>query len=173
MDGNTPGGEWDKSNLPSRHVSIGNTSAPHRAFYYAMGMTPEEISQPFVGVVTTGICCRTLCHVRRPKPENVGFFENVAAALASDFRRCLRCQPELDSGTAWRRSAGIVSDALQLIESSPSDHQSVSSLADALSVSRRYLVRVFQQQLRTSVKQVLQAQRLMIANSCWTGLRSP
>ncbi|MGB0572188.1 MAG: dihydroxy-acid dehydratase [Alphaproteobacteria bacterium] len=53
MDGNTPSGEWDKSKLPSRHVSIGNTSAPHRAFYYAMGMTPEEISQPFVGVVTT------------------------------------------------------------------------------------------------------------------------
>ncbi len=53
MDGNTPGGEWDKSKLPSRHVSVGNTSAPHRAFYYAMGMTPEEISQPFVGVVTT------------------------------------------------------------------------------------------------------------------------
>ena len=45
--------QWDKSKLPSRHVSVGNTSAPHRAFYYAMGMTEEEISQPFVGVVTT------------------------------------------------------------------------------------------------------------------------
>jgi len=53
MDGNTPGGEWDKSKLPSRHVSIGNKSAPHRAFYYAMGMTDKEIKQPFVGVVTT------------------------------------------------------------------------------------------------------------------------
>ena len=53
MDGNTPGGEWDKSKLPSRHVSVGNTSAPHRAFYYAMGMTEEDIKQPFVGVVTT------------------------------------------------------------------------------------------------------------------------
>ncbi|MBO21323.1 MAG: dihydroxy-acid dehydratase [Rhodospirillaceae bacterium] len=53
MDGNTLGGEWDKSKLPSRHVSVGNTSAPHRAFYYAMGMTEEEIKQPFVGVVTT------------------------------------------------------------------------------------------------------------------------
>ena len=54
MDGNGPAnGEWDKSKLPSRHVSIGNTSAPHRAFYYAMGMTDEEIRQPFVGVVTT------------------------------------------------------------------------------------------------------------------------
>ncbi len=54
MDGQEPAnGEWDKSKLPSRHVSIGKTSAPHRAFYYAMGMTDEEIRQPFVGVVTT------------------------------------------------------------------------------------------------------------------------
>ena len=54
MDGNeSANGSWDKSKLPSRHVSIGNTSAPHRAFYYAMGMTDEEIRQPFVGVVTT------------------------------------------------------------------------------------------------------------------------
>ncbi len=44
---------FDKSRLPSRHVSVGNRSAPHRAFYYAMGMTEEEIAQPFVGVVTT------------------------------------------------------------------------------------------------------------------------
>ena len=43
---------WDKSKLPSRYVSIGPQSAPHRAFYYAMGMTDEEIKQPFVGVAT-------------------------------------------------------------------------------------------------------------------------
>ncbi|MBT5433199.1 MAG: dihydroxy-acid dehydratase [Rhodospirillaceae bacterium] len=44
---------WDKSNLPSRHVSVGPKSAPHRAFYYAMGLTDEEVSQPFIGVATT------------------------------------------------------------------------------------------------------------------------
>jgi dihydroxy-acid dehydratase len=43
----------DKSKLPSRHVSIGPASAPHRSYYYAMGMTEAEIAQPFVGVVTT------------------------------------------------------------------------------------------------------------------------
>ena len=43
----------DKSKLPSRHVSVGPKSAPHRAFYYAMGITEEQIKQPFVGVVTT------------------------------------------------------------------------------------------------------------------------
>ena len=44
---------FDKSKLPSRHVSAGAERAPHRSFYYAMGMTEREIAQPFVGVVTT------------------------------------------------------------------------------------------------------------------------
>jgi dihydroxy-acid dehydratase len=44
---------FDKSRLPSRHVSVGPASAPHRSYYYAMGMTAEEIAQPFVGVATT------------------------------------------------------------------------------------------------------------------------
>ncbi len=43
---------FDKSKLPSRHVSVGPASAPHRSYYYAMGMTGEEIAQPFVGVAT-------------------------------------------------------------------------------------------------------------------------
>ena len=42
----------DKSKLPSRHVSLGAKSAPHRSYYYAMGMTEKEIQQPFVGVAT-------------------------------------------------------------------------------------------------------------------------
>jgi dihydroxy-acid dehydratase len=44
---------FDKSKLPSRHVSVGPASAPHRSYYYAMGMTEQEIAQPFVGVATT------------------------------------------------------------------------------------------------------------------------
>jgi dihydroxy-acid dehydratase len=43
----------DKTKLPSRHVSVGPERAPHRSYYYAMGMTDVEIQQPFVGVVTT------------------------------------------------------------------------------------------------------------------------
>ena len=43
---------WDKSKMPSRHVSIGPERAPHRSYYYAMGMTAEEIAAPLVGVAT-------------------------------------------------------------------------------------------------------------------------
>ncbi|MDV3456386.1 dihydroxy-acid dehydratase [Sphingomonas sp. HF-S4] len=45
---------FDKSKLPSRHVSVGVESAPHRSYYYAMGLTEEEIARPFVGVVSAG-----------------------------------------------------------------------------------------------------------------------
>ena len=46
-------GRFDKSKLPSRHVTEGPERAPHRSYYYAMGMTEEEIHQPLVGVATT------------------------------------------------------------------------------------------------------------------------
>ncbi|WP_411290069.1 dihydroxy-acid dehydratase [Sphingorhabdus sp.] len=46
--------KFDKSKLPSRHVSVGPERAPHRSYYYAMGLTAEEIARPFVGVVSAG-----------------------------------------------------------------------------------------------------------------------
>jgi dihydroxy-acid dehydratase len=44
---------FDKSRLPSRHVTVGPERAPHRAFLYSMGLTDEQIAQPLVGVATT------------------------------------------------------------------------------------------------------------------------
>src|ERR671921_762085 len=41
-----------KARLPSRHVTEGPARAPHRSYYYAMGLTTEQIHQPFVGVAT-------------------------------------------------------------------------------------------------------------------------
>ncbi len=43
---------FDKSKLPSRHTTEGPEHAPHRSYYYAMGLTEEQIHQPFVGVAT-------------------------------------------------------------------------------------------------------------------------
>lgn len=43
---------FDKSKLPSRHVTEGPERAPHRSYYYAMGLSDEEIHRPFVGVAT-------------------------------------------------------------------------------------------------------------------------
>ncbi|MGE3711660.1 MAG: dihydroxy-acid dehydratase, partial [Hyphomicrobiaceae bacterium] len=43
----------DKSKLPSRHVTEGPSRAPHRSYYYAMGLNEEQIHRPLVGVVST------------------------------------------------------------------------------------------------------------------------
>jgi dihydroxy-acid dehydratase len=57
---------FDKANLPSRHVSVGPERAPHRSYYYAMGLTEEEIARPFVGIASAGNdsapCNTTLDH---------------------------------------------------------------------------------------------------------------
>jgi len=45
-------GAWDKTRLPSRHATLGPGRAPHRSYYYAMGLSKEDIARPFVGVAT-------------------------------------------------------------------------------------------------------------------------
>src|SRR6187402_1544939 len=42
----------DKTRLPSRHVTEGPARAPHRSYYDAMGLTKEQIHQPFIGVAS-------------------------------------------------------------------------------------------------------------------------
>ncbi|MEQ1509695.1 MAG: dihydroxy-acid dehydratase [Sphingopyxis sp.] len=46
--------KFDKNRLPSRHVSVGPERAPHRSYYYAMGLSEEQIARPFVAVASAG-----------------------------------------------------------------------------------------------------------------------
>ncbi|MDB5427732.1 MAG: dihydroxy-acid dehydratase, partial [Phenylobacterium sp.] len=58
-----PDGSWDKTRLPSRHVTEGPSRAPHRSYYYAMGLGSREIAQPFVGVASAGGTPREFCTI--------------------------------------------------------------------------------------------------------------
>ena len=58
---------FDKSRLPSRHVSVGPERAPQRSYYYAMGMSEDDINKPFVGIASAGndsAPCNTLLDVQ-------------------------------------------------------------------------------------------------------------
>ncbi len=48
----------------------------------------------WTGVFSTGIYCLPSCSARKPKPENVGFFETAEAARAAGLRACRRCRPD-------------------------------------------------------------------------------
>src|ERR1700740_3777888 len=69
-----PDGSWDKSKLPSRHVTEGPARSPHRSYYYAMGLGSREIDQPFVGVASCwneSAPCNTT-PMRKAKPAREG-----------------------------------------------------------------------------------------------------
>src|SRR3569832_1363626 len=68
---------FDKSKLPSRHVTEGPSRAPHRSYYYAMGLKEEDNHRPFVGVAScwneAATCNNTL--MRQAQSEKTGVIE--------------------------------------------------------------------------------------------------
>src|SRR3974390_2141588 len=67
-------------------------------------------------VVTTGVYCRPSCPSRTANPRNVGLYTSLAAAKATGFRPCKRCNP--DGPSADIENASIVAKACRLIEES-------------------------------------------------------
>jgi AraC family transcriptional regulator of adaptative response/methylated-DNA-[protein]-cysteine methyltransferase len=47
----------------------------------------------WMGVKTTGIFCRPTCTARKPKSENVEFFQNTKDAILKGYRPCKVCKP--------------------------------------------------------------------------------
>jgi len=76
--------KFDKTKLPSRHVSVGPERAPHRSYYYAMGWSEEDIAKPFVGVASAGndsAPCNTTLNAQADIAR-----EGVIAAGGTPFR---------------------------------------------------------------------------------------
>src|SRR5688572_9599844 len=71
----------------------------------------------FVGVLTTGIYCRPVCHARKAKLKNVRFYSSAAAAEQEGFRPCRRCHPESAPGSPdWIGAPFLLTRALQLLD---------------------------------------------------------
>ncbi|MFV2032396.1 MAG: bifunctional transcriptional activator/DNA repair enzyme AdaA [Gammaproteobacteria bacterium] len=54
----------------------------------------------YFGVKTTGIFCRPGCSARKPKKENVDYFESIQGALKQGYRPCKICSPLTKTGEA-------------------------------------------------------------------------
>ncbi|MDI7775065.1 bifunctional DNA-binding transcriptional regulator/O6-methylguanine-DNA methyltransferase Ada [Asticcacaulis sp. EMRT-3] len=93
----------------------------------------------FYGVTTTGIYCRPACPARRPRLENVAFFDTCAAAEAAGLRACLRCRPREDD-----RQAAVVAQACRHIETAE-QMPDLDALAQEAGLSRFHFHRLFRQ----------------------------
>jgi AraC family transcriptional regulator of adaptative response/methylated-DNA-[protein]-cysteine methyltransferase len=70
----------------------------------------------YVAVKTTRIFCRSVCHARTPKRENVEFYARTHDALYAGYRPCLRCRPLETRG----KPAPMVEKLLAAVEADPS-----------------------------------------------------
>jgi AraC family transcriptional regulator, regulatory protein of adaptative response / methylated-DNA-[protein]-cysteine methyltransferase len=62
--------------------------------YEAMFRKDASFEGLFVTAVkTTGVFCRPVCTARKPKPENVVFYQSAQEAIHHGFRPCRVCRP--------------------------------------------------------------------------------
>lgn len=108
------------------------------------------------GVGTTGIYCRPSCPSRRPRRENVTFFDTREAAEAAGYRPCLRCRPE-GADRAAERSRAIVR-ACRLIEASEVP-PSLAEVAAAAGLSPHHFHREFKSATGLTPRGYAQAHR--------------
>jgi AraC family transcriptional regulator, regulatory protein of adaptative response / DNA-3-methyladenine glycosylase II len=118
----------------------------------------------FIGVLGSGVYCRSICPAPTAKEKNVRYFPSAAAAAEAGFRPCLRCRPESSPGTpAWLGTSNTVSRALRLIGESGIEDGGVEVLAERLGVGSRHLRRLFLRHLGATPIAVAQTRRLHFA----------
>lgn len=91
-------------------------------------------------VKSTGIYCRACCPARRPKFENISFFDTPTAAEAAGYRPCKRCRPEQAGADDKLRL--IIETTCRLIEGADTT-PSLNELALAAGLSPYYFQRQF------------------------------
>jgi len=123
----------------------------------------------FIGVLSTGVYCRSICRARTAKESNVRYFPSAAAAAEAGFRPCLRCRPECSPGTpGWAGTPSTVARALRLIDGSSLEETElkaggVESLAERLGIGSRHLRRLFLRHLGATPSAVVRTRRMHFA----------
>jgi AraC family transcriptional regulator, regulatory protein of adaptative response / methylated-DNA-[protein]-cysteine methyltransferase len=109
------------------------------------------------GVSSTGIFCRPSCPAKRPRRENVRFFDHALAAEQAGYRACLRCRPKAVDGNP---QDAFVRAVCRYIERHIEDRLTLSLLAKQFRRSPFHLQRVFKAALGVSPKAYIDACRL-------------
>ena len=107
----------------------------------------------FVGVSSTGIYCRPVCHAKMPKFENCTFFKTAAEAEKAGYRPCLVCRSELAPRNGSDSRANLVARVAVYIEEN----------CKSFGYSERQLRRIFSEEFNVSPVEYIQTCRLLLA----------
>src|ERR1035441_4736981 len=95
----------------------------------------------FFAVITTGVYCRPSCPSRRPRRENVIFFQRRDAAERAGFRPCLRRKPERER--ARDAHSELVEKICRYLEQHLDEAVTLAGLSRQLNLSPFHLQRTF------------------------------
>ncbi len=109
------------------------------------------------GVSSTRIFCRPSCPAKRPRRENVSFFDHALQAEQAGYRACLRCRPGAVDGNP---QAALVRAMCRFIEQHLEDQLTLRRLAMEFRLSPFHLQRTFKSVLGVSPKAYIDACRL-------------
>jgi len=108
-------------------------------------------------VASTGIFCRPSCPARRPRRENVAFFDHAQQAEQAGYRACLRCRPKAVDGNP---QTALMRAMCRYIEQHIEDRVTLALLAKEFRMSAFHLQRTFKSVLGVSPKAYIDACRL-------------
>ena len=105
-------------------------------------------------VRSTGVFCRPSCPSRRPRLENVEFFDSPALAQQAGYRACRRCSP-----TERNQQAQKIEAACRYIDENLDVTLSLTAVSQHVKISPFHFQRLFKRILGVSPRQYQQARR--------------
>ena len=106
-------------------------------------------------VTTTGVYCRPSCAARRPRRENVRFYESCAAAERAGFRPCRRCRPQATQDDGHAAAIAVACRTIEEAEETPR----LDALAAEAGLSRFHFHRLFKGATGLTPRQYADARR--------------
>lgn len=107
-------------------------------------------------VKTTRIYCRPSCRSRKPKKENVVFYQEKSEVEAAGFRACKRCQPDCEQSP----QSGIVQSVKTFLIQAYRQKIVLADMARHVGVSAFYLERLFKQHTAETPRSYLEKIRV-------------
>lgn len=135
-------------------------SAELRKEYYRalIAKDPEYDGVFYVGVMSTGVFCRSVCSARKPKFENCEFYKTAEEALLAGFRPCKRCRPLSHPDEVPQ----LISKLVQAVEKEPEKRWKEADFRK-LSTSSTQASRLFKKRFGMTFVAYARARRLGIA----------
>lgn len=109
-------------------------------------------------VRSTGIYCRPSCPARRPRREQVSFFQLPEAAEQAGFRACRRCHPRRAQTSDPRIE--LVQQICHAIDEHDEEPQTLNMLSEETGVSAHHLQRTFKELMGITPRQYADSRRL-------------